>query len=131
MNNNNNNNNFKSNAFFFAIGVLLIILSCALESNWWSLFVVLTYAIAPLPNIICSNLSYEDFSDGSSSNEVGYFFTSIFIISGFGIPAVLTHIGVITTLSATLSIVGGLMVYGTIIGYRFFFSRRYEYDSIY
>jgi len=118
-------------ATFFAIGVLLIILSCALESNWWSLFVVLIYAVAPIPNIICSNLSYyEDFSDDSSSNEVGYFFTSIFVVSGFGIPVVLTHLGVITSTSATLSVVGGLMVYGTIIGYRFFFNRRNDYDYI-
>jgi len=118
-------------ATFFAIGVLLIILSCALESNWWSLFVVLIYAIAPIPNIISSNLIYlDDFTDDRSSNEVGYFFTSIFVVSGFGIPVVLTHIGVITTTSAALSVIGGLMVYGTIIGYRFFFNRRNDYDYI-
>ncbi|KAG4106653.1 vacuolar protein sorting 55 [Neocallimastix lanati (nom. inval.)] len=117
-------------AFFFSIGVLLIILSCAIESNWWSLFVVLTYAVAPIPNIICSNLSYNDGFDDSSSNEVGFFFTSIFIVTGFGIPAVLTHIGVITHFSASLSIIGGLMVYGTIIGYRYFFSRGNDYDYI-
>jgi len=118
-------------ATFFAIGVLLIILSCAFENNWWSLFIVIFYAIAPLPNILCSNLNfYEDFSDDRSSNEVGYFFTSIFIVSGFGVPAVLNHIGVISASSATLSILGGLMVYGTIIGYRFCFNRRNDYDYI-
>jgi len=36
----------------------------------------------------------------------------------------------ITHFSASLSIIGGLMVYGTIIGYRYFFSRGNDYDYI-
>ena len=75
-------------AFVLATGILLVILSCALDNNWISLAVVLTYLIAPLPNRICDRLAKrnEYFQDDARSGilEIGYFLTSIFVVSGFG-----------------------------------------------
>jgi hypothetical protein len=50
-----------------ACGFLLVILSCALFSNWLPLLVVATYVLAPLPNAICSRYAAgEDFMSDSS-----------------------------------------------------------------
>lgn len=55
-------------------------------SNWFPLFVVLTYVIAPFPNMVCKRLSGGDdyFADDSIKGilETGYFLTSIFVVSG-------------------------------------------------
>lgn len=75
-------------AFILASGILLVILSCALDNNWISLCVVLTYLIAPIPNRVCDRISKRNdyFHDEGSQGilEIGYFLTSILIVSGFG-----------------------------------------------
>ncbi|OBZ75572.1 Vacuolar protein sorting-associated protein 55 [Grifola frondosa] len=55
-------------AFVLAVGFLLVILSCALWSNWLPLLVALTFVIAPLPNALFSHCGGDEFSpeyDGS------------------------------------------------------------------
>ena len=50
-----------------ACGFLLVILSCALFSNWLPLLVVATYILAPLPNAICARYAAgEDFMSDSA-----------------------------------------------------------------
>ena len=44
-------------AFLLALGILSVILSCALFGNWLPLLVVLTYLIAPIPNAVCKRLA--------------------------------------------------------------------------
>jgi len=61
---------FCSDLFRLACGFLLVILSCALFSNWLPLLVVATYVLAPLPNAICARYAaHEDFM----SDSTGYF----------------------------------------------------------
>ncbi|KAI9204202.1 vacuolar protein sorting 55 [Polychytrium aggregatum] len=110
-------------AFLLACGTLLVILSCALYSNWLPLLVVLTYALAPIPNMICKRIGGGDFMTGENRGvlETGYFITSFLIVSGFGIPFVLAHAGKITVPAMILSFSGGLIVYATILGYVHFF----------
>ncbi|KXS17823.1 vacuolar protein sorting 55 [Gonapodya prolifera JEL478] len=117
-------------AFFLACGILLVILSCALYGNWWPLFVVLTYVLAPLPNMICRRCAGADdmFGDGETRGllETGYFITAIFVVSGFGLPLVLAHAQVITVPAMLLSFFGGLLVYATILGYTHNFAQPVE-----
>ncbi|KAK9762550.1 Vacuolar protein sorting-associated protein 55 [Basidiobolus ranarum] len=112
-------------AFLLAIGFLLSILSCALYQNWWPLFVVFTYALAPLPNFIFGRCGGGDDlmsdSHGAGFLDAGRFITAIFIVTGFGLPMVLAHAGVITMPAMLLSISGGILVYGTIITYSYIF----------
>jgi hypothetical protein len=56
-------------AFFLALGILAVILSCALFGNWLPLLVVLTYLIAPAPNVICKRLALAHGSDMFSSGD--------------------------------------------------------------
>ncbi|KAI9141952.1 vacuolar protein sorting 55 [Paraphysoderma sedebokerense] len=119
----------KSLAFSLATGVLLVILSCALFQNWWPLFVVFTYILAPFPNMIFGRCAGSDdlFSDNNSGlKDIGYFITSFFIVTGFGLPMVLAHAHVIAPEAATMSIIGGMLVYITVIVYTKVFSGESE-----
>ncbi|KAI9346927.1 vacuolar protein sorting 55 superfamily [Obelidium mucronatum] len=111
-------------AFSLSVGILLVVLSSALFNNWLPLLVVLTYILAPLPNWICKRLAgnsdyYSD--DNNGILETGYFLTSVFVVSGFGLPLTLAHSGLITTMAMYLSLSGGLLIYFTILGYLKFF----------
>ncbi|KAI7868363.1 vacuolar protein sorting 55 [Spinellus fusiger] len=112
-------------AFSLAIGFLLVILSCALENNWWPLFVVAIFVLAPVPNMLCTN-SYNGFNlgfddEGVDGTDIAHFITGMFVVSGFCLPLVLFHGAVITMSSTIMSICGSMMVYSTIIAYCYFF----------
>ncbi|OAD75849.1 hypothetical protein PHYBLDRAFT_158151 [Phycomyces blakesleeanus NRRL 1555(-)] len=120
-------------AFVLAIGFLFVILSCALYNNWWPLLVVATYVLAPLPNEIFGRCSEEhgselwnDDDNSSSFTDAGRFITGILIVTGFCLPFVLAHAEVITVPAMIMSIIGGVLVYGTIIAYTHFFSREQD-----
>ncbi|KAF5391256.1 hypothetical protein D9757_001864 [Collybiopsis confluens] len=122
-----------------AVGFLLIILSCALWSNWLPLLVgaseylvsaadknlkrhllAITFVIAPLPNALFSHCGADDFSpsyEPTGAVDLGRFLTSLIVITGFAFPIVLAHSGVINTSASAMSIVGGGLVYGTILAY--------------
>ncbi|KAJ2304422.1 Vacuolar protein sorting-associated protein 55 [Coemansia sp. RSA 2706] len=112
-----------------AVGFLLSILSCALYGNWWPLLVVFTYALAPLPNAIFGRyVSMDPLADVSSSvADFGRFLTSMLVVSGFGLPVVLAHAGIITFMAMAMSITGGVLVYGTIIVYSTLFREQSEF----
>ncbi|KDQ18439.1 hypothetical protein BOTBODRAFT_52460 [Botryobasidium botryosum FD-172 SS1] len=107
-------------SFVLAIGFLLIILSCALWQNWLPLIVALTFVLAPLPNAIFSHCGNSDDFGSSDTNpaaDFGRFLTSCVVITGFALPLVLAHAEVIHPTASAMSIVGGGLVYGTILAY--------------
>ncbi|KAJ1729521.1 Vacuolar protein sorting-associated protein 55 [Coemansia biformis] len=112
-----------------AAGFLLSILSCALYGNWWPLLVVFTYALAPAPNAIFGQyVSSDPLADVSSSvADFGRFLTAVLVVSGFGLPVVLAHAGIIAPTAMAMSIVGGILVYGTIIAYSALFRERTDF----
>ncbi|KAM0750093.1 vacuolar protein sorting 55 [Meredithblackwellia eburnea MCA 4105] len=112
-------------SFVLALSFLLIILSCALWSNWLPLLVAIIFALAPLPNFIFSLCSPSDsFTEDYSSGPVdfGHFLTSCFLVSGVALPAVLARSGVIAEMAGWMSGIGGAVGYATIITYSHFFS---------
>ncbi|KAI8913543.1 vacuolar protein sorting 55 [Gorgonomyces haynaldii] len=114
-------------AFLLASGILSVILSCALDNNWLPLLVVLTYVLAPIPNALTKRVGSDLFQDeGRGILETGYFITSFFIVSGFGLPLVLNHSKLITDHAMILSLVGGLLIYATIVMYMRVFGRRQD-----
>ncbi|KAI8826987.1 vacuolar protein sorting 55 [Fimicolochytrium jonesii] len=122
-------------ASLLAAGILLTILSCALDSNWLPILVPFIYLIAPLPNMLCQRIGsgggrgdiWSDASEHRGVLETGYFITSFINVSGAGLPYVLAHANVITQQAMVLSIAGGLLVYGTILGYIHFFITEEPY----
>ncbi|KAK7054866.1 Vacuolar protein sorting-associated protein 55 [Paramarasmius palmivorus] len=118
-------------SFVLAVGFLLIILSCALWSNWLPLLVALTFVLAPLPNALFAHCGSDDFSGSYESSgpiDIGRFLTSTVVITGFALPIVLAHSGVIETTASVMSIIGGGLVYGTILAYSAAFKQEEEYE---
>ena len=137
-----------------AIGFILVILSSALYHNFLTLLVVATYVLAPVPNWICSKAqSNDDFMDSGSSSivELGRFLTGFFVVMGMGmfghglapgafrtldmctninftaLPIVLAHTEQIRVEAMVMSIIGGLLIYGTIISFTMFFREQEEF----
>ncbi|KAG9293776.1 hypothetical protein G9A89_019113 [Geosiphon pyriformis] len=115
-------------AFVLAVGFLLVILSCALYSNWWPLFVVAIFVLAPIPNIIFSSRAgnEEILSDNTPNGfkDFSQFLTAVLLVTGFCLPYVLAHSGAITYIAMVMSIGGGAFVYITIIAYLHFFANQ-------
>ncbi|PRP74814.1 hypothetical protein PROFUN_00685 [Planoprotostelium fungivorum] len=99
------------------IGVVLNLLACILWHNWLPIIVVITYFLAPLPNFIFGRCTVDTFDNTSSYKDMGYFLTGALVISGFALPAVLAHAQIIEIAPLAMSIVGGLIVYATILYY--------------
>ncbi|PWN52518.1 vacuolar protein sorting 55 [Violaceomyces palustris] len=117
-------------SFVLALGFLLIILSCALWSNWLPLLVALTYILAPLPNSLCSRCAgADDFSADYNSAflDFGHFMTGMMVVTGVALPLSLAHAGIIAPVACAMSIAGGGLVYGTILTYSGFFSESDEF----
>ncbi|GAA5831392.1 hypothetical protein JCM11251_004009 [Rhodosporidiobolus azoricus] len=115
-------------SFVLAVSFLLVILSCALWSNWLPLLTAVIFAFAPLPNALTSRCAgADDFSADYSSGplDFGHFMTSVFLVSGVAFPYVLAHAEVIAPTAAWMSAAGGAVGYGTIIT----FSRFFKIDT--
>ncbi|KIJ69382.1 hypothetical protein HYDPIDRAFT_179214 [Hydnomerulius pinastri MD-312] len=118
-------------SFVLAVGFLLIILSCALWANWLPLLVALTFVLAPLPNALFAHCGGDEFSsyEGSGPVDLGRFITSTVVVTGFALPVVLTHSEVIRPGACVMSIIGGGLVYGTILAYSAAFKQEdSDYD---
>ncbi|KAG1853752.1 vacuolar protein sorting 55 superfamily protein [Suillus subalutaceus] len=112
-------------SFVLAVGFLLIILSCALWANWLPLLVALTFVLAPLPNALFAHCGGDEFSssDGATGAvDLGRFLTSIVVVTGFALPVV------VKPGACVMSIIGGGLVYGTILAYSAAFRQEDEYD---
>ncbi|EDN04548.1 vacuolar sorting-associated protein [Histoplasma ohiense] len=117
-------------SFILAIGFLLVILSAALWHNFLPLLVVATYVIAPLPNWICGRCANpDDFmeSAGSAVVDFGRWCTGFLVVMGVALPALLAHSGAIQMSAMVMSILGGLLIYGTIISFSMFFQEQEEF----
>ncbi|KAF2491860.1 vacuolar protein sorting 55 superfamily [Lophium mytilinum] len=117
-------------SFVLAIGFLLVILSSALWHNYFPLLVVATYVVAPLPNWLCGHAANpDDFMESSGSGIVdfGRFLTGFLVVMGIALPALLAHCAIIQTPAMVMSIIGGLLIYGTIISFTLFFQEEAEF----
>ncbi|CZT19087.1 probable Vacuolar protein sorting 55 superfamily [Ramularia collo-cygni] len=117
-------------SFVLAIGFLLVILSSALFANYLPLLVVATYVFAPIPNWLCGKAqNSDDFMDSGSNSivELGKFITGFLVVMGIALPVVLAHCDLIQTPAMAMSIVGGLLIYGTIISFTMFFREQEEF----
>ncbi|KAK7514908.1 vacuolar protein sorting 55 superfamily [Phyllosticta citriasiana] len=117
-------------SFILAIGFLLVILSCALWHVYYPLLVVATYVIAPLPNWICGRAANPDDFMESAGNGVidfGRFLTGFLVVMGIALPALLAHCALISVPAMVMSIIGGLLIYGTIISFTMFFQEDEEF----
>lgn len=111
---------------FLSMGFLLVILSCALFNNYYPLFDILIFLLAPLPNTLFSRRSYgsSDFMSDSSmnnGNDFAHFLTGMLVTSGFALPLVFYHCQLITPESCVMSMLGGSIIYFSIVVFSWFF----------
>ncbi|KAL2163152.1 hypothetical protein VTH06DRAFT_6988 [Thermothelomyces fergusii] len=117
-------------SFVLAVGFLLVILSCALWHSYYPLLVVATYVLAPVPNWICGHCANpDDFveSSGAAVLDLGRFCTGFLVVMGVALPVILAHSNLISTPAMIMSIVGGVLIYGTIISFAMFFQEEQEF----
>lgn len=117
-------------SFVLAVGFLLVILSCALWHSYYPLLVVATYVLAPVPNWICSHCANpDDFveSSGAAVLDLGRFCTGFLVVMGIALPVLLAHSNLISAPAMVMSIIGGLLIYGTIISFAMFFQEEQEF----
>ncbi|KAI3550347.1 vacuolar protein sorting 55 [Colletotrichum paranaense] len=117
-------------SFVLAVGFLLVILSCALWKVYYPLLVVATYVLAPIPNWVCSRCTNpDDFGEGSGSAvlDLGRFCTGFMVVMGIALPIVLAHSDLIQVEAMVMSIIGGLLIYGTIISFSMFFQEEQDF----
>ncbi|KAH0556879.1 hypothetical protein GP486_005331 [Trichoglossum hirsutum] len=117
-------------SFVLAIGFLLVILSSALWKNYLPLLVVATYVIAPIPNWACGRYANpDDFVDSAGSvglTDFGRFCTGFLVVMGIGASKFNPYITRVDRAHTAMimSIIGGLLIYGTIISFSMFFQRE-------
>jgi len=117
-------------SFVLAIGFLLVILSAALFHNFLTLLVVATYVLAPLPNWIASRCANpDDFIESNSGAwiDLGRFATGFLVLMGIALPVLLAHSALIQVPAMVMSIIGGLLIYGTIISFGQFFKEEQDF----
>jgi len=117
-------------SFVLAVGFLLVILSCALWHSYYPLLVVATYVLAPVPNWICSHCANpDDFveSSGAAVLDLGRFCTGFLVVMGIALPVLLAHSNLISVPAMIMSVIGGLLIYGTIISFTMFFQEEQEF----
>ncbi|CAN3364829.1 vacuolar protein sorting-associated protein 55 [Diutina catenulata] len=117
-----------------ASGFLLILLSCALYNNYHPLWVIAIFLVAPLPNIVANSvansrdnfLTFNDASAPAPFVEACRTLTGFLVVSGIALPLTFYHTGAIGMGSMVMSMIGGLIVYGDIIVFIWFFSEEEE-----
>ncbi|THH16360.1 hypothetical protein EW146_g4276 [Bondarzewia mesenterica] len=109
----------------------LIRLGCWVLDDYSVVYKALTFVTAPLPNALFSHCGGDDFGEERSGPmDLGRFITAMIVVTGFAFPLVLAHSEVIRPGACVMSIVGGGLVYGTILAYSAFFKQDddSEYD---
>eukprot|EP00040_Diaphanoeca_grandis_P021255 m.113192 g.113192 ORF g.113192 m.113192 type:complete len:130 (-) comp28254_c0_seq1:223-612(-) len=107
-------------AFFFTMGVLMVLLACALPefgNNWYPLFVLLTYILAPIPACIMKGRDDSYGEETSVGADVATFSVAAIVMSGYGIPWVLWHTGTIVAGAAWLVVSGNTVIFCSILAY--------------
>lgn len=118
-----------------ALGFLLIILSCALFHNYYPLFDVLIFLLAPLPNALFGKSdgfsSHGEFLNESGRNgeDFGHFMTGLLVSSGILLPIVFYHSNLINHESALMTVSGGLIIYLCIVFFTWFFNGSWDTED--
>ncbi|KAG0663409.1 Vacuolar protein sorting-associated protein 55 [Maudiozyma exigua] len=118
---------------FLALGFLLVILSCALFHNYYPLYDILIFLLAPIPNSLFSKSSYSssDFMSEASNNgsDLAHFLTGMLVTSGIALPVVFYHCDLIGSISCTMSMLGGLIIYSSVVIFSWFFHSNWDSEE--
>lgn len=116
-----------------ALGFLFVVLATALYGSWMPILDGFLFGFAHIPYLL-TNASYNDYDagmnfgssdlDGSNRNSIsdfGKFVSSFVLTSGFALPITLCRSNVLANTATVLSILGGSLIYSTIVLFTSFF----------
>ena len=66
-------------------------------------------------------------SAGSAVVDFGKFATGFMVVMGIALPVLLAHCGLIAVPAMAMSIVGGLLIYGTVVSFGMFFQEEQDF----
>ncbi|KAG8437130.1 hypothetical protein GDO86_007995 [Hymenochirus boettgeri] len=117
-------------SFSGAIGLTFLMLGCALENYkiYWPLFVLIFYAISPIPYFIAKRVSDDTDAASSACRELAFFFTTGIVVSAFGLPIVLARVNVILWGACGLVLAGNTVIFLTILGFFIVFGRGDDFS---
>ncbi|ODV59520.1 Vps55 family protein [Ascoidea rubescens DSM 1968] len=109
-----------------AVGFLFIVLAGAIFGNWLPIIIGAIFALSHIPLIVCKSLNSNGYIDDLSESstyiiDFGRWLSSFLLISGFALSILLSHCHIITFSSMVLTIIGGLLIYGTVVYFTSFF----------
>lgn len=107
-----------------SMGFLLVVLA-GIYGNWFPIVDGIIFAVAYLPVIITRtafNLSDYDFNFDPHTTlhtlaikELGQFLTAALLVTGFYLPILLHHSLILTQTAVVLTIIGGVLIFGTVV----------------
>ncbi|KAM6455997.1 leptin receptor gene-related protein [Python bivittatus] len=106
-------------SFTGVIGLTFLMLGCALETygTYWPLFVLIFYAICPIPHFIARRVSDDTDAASNTCKELAYFFTTGIVVSAFGLPIILARVEVIKWGACGLVLAGNAVIFLTVLGF--------------
>jgi len=103
-----------------SLGMTLLVVGCATNTNWYPFFVIIFYMMSPIPILISRRYNAAGLGGGASSacQELAIFVTVGIIISSFGLPIILARHNSVISLGACLFTMGAnIIVFLTILGF--------------
>lgn len=121
---------------FLALGFLLVILSCALFRNFYPLFDIALFLLAPIPNLLIrkgnsfgGGSDFMSDSNSSANHDFAHFMTGLFVTSGVLLPVIFQHCQIISPESSAMSVLGGSIIYISIVVFTRFFNTSWDQEE--
>ncbi len=118
-----------------SMGFLLVVLA-GIYGNWFPIIIGLVFALAHIPvvvsNVVSDSGDYDFNFDPSTATlnnairETGLFVLALLLVSGFALPVLLHHSHILTTTAMVLTIIGGVLIYGTVYTFSLYFKAEDE-----
>ncbi|KAI5970241.1 hypothetical protein CANMA_000853 [Candida margitis] len=115
-----------------SVGFLLVILA-GIYGNWFPIVIGIIFAVAYLPVAITRRVtSFDPFSTPNTNvlAESAQFLSAFLLVSGLYLPIVLHHSFILTTTAATLTIIGGVLIFGTVYTFSHYFDEPADEDGL-
>lgn len=112
------------------MGFLLVVLA-GVYLNWFPIVDGLIFAVAHLPiPLLKAATGWGDYdfnfdpaaaTHGNAVVELGRFVLAFLVVTGLYLPVVLYHLNTLTKTGMVLTVVGGLLIYGTVFTFTLYF----------
>jgi len=109
-------------AFFGSVGMTLLVIGCATQTNWVPFSVIVFYLLSPIPLLISRRYNIAGMGGPSNAcQEMAIFITVGIFISAFALPIVLarhpTPSSIITGSACAYTMAANVVVFLTIAGF--------------